>query len=234
MDRKFSALLPIVHNKLQEIGVSPDTLRIYLTSLSVSRKESMPRFGEYMAEIFTETEHSQIFGILSRIGAWSMLNFSLLVDVTEEYGDDELKTQVSEYKAEVEIFKRETKLQDFLPIWAGRSSYGSLPNSEALIAKLQGKWGDCSLADVAEVEGCLADEFLLEHQVFHFSNGEPGCVCLMWLIPKSAATLIKQAILKSRVYLKETKICELMVVGEETIIFKVCISSFESLCDNNA
>ena len=219
-EEKFSALLAFSSERLQDLGVSPDKLKVYLTQLSVSQTENIPQFSEHMAGIMLNVDsHSKIFTFLSRVGAWGFLNFYLLKCVARRYGDDEMKGEVEKYGTEVDTLKSETKLKDYLRACSNRSPYGSLPERKPLIVKLEEEWGDCTLADVAEQEGYLAGEFLLEQYIFHFSNAAKGCVTLTWLIPTTAIPLIRRAITENRVKLKGT-ICEL-IVGDECFIFKV-------------
>ena len=220
LDRKFAKLLGFAHEKLTAL-VSVDTLRVYITHLSVSQKENIPLFSKHMTEIISETSHSKIFALLSRMGAWSMLNFHLLHGIAEEYGDEELKAAVSHYSTDVNLFKQETTLEDFLCVWSSRSAYGSLPERQPLIAKLKVEWKDCTLATVAQEECYLANEFQLEPHIMHFSNGNPGCVVLMWLIPAAAVSLIQEAVKEKGSTLKK-KILQL-IVGDKTFVFKVWI-----------
>ena len=161
LDRKFAKLLGFAHEKLTAL-VSVDTLRACITQLSVSQKENIPLFSKHMAEIISETSHSKIFTLLSRMGAWSMLNFRLLHGIAEEYGDEELKAAVSNYSTDVDVFKRETALEDYLYAMSSQSAYWSPP--EWLIVKLKDEWKDSTLADVAQ-EGYLANEFQLEPHI---------------------------------------------------------------------
>ena len=199
--------------------MTPDKLRVYITQLSVSLKEYIPQFSEHMAEIFSESSYSQMFAFLSRVGAWGFLNFYLLSCIANRYGDDDMKRKVEAYGSEVDTFKTETKVKDYLRIWSGRSAYGSLPERKPLIAKINEEWEHYTLADVAEVEGYLAEEFFLETYVFHLSNGREGSVVLMWLIPASAVPLIKRAVMEKRMK-GAPNICEL-IVDDQRFIFKV-------------
>ena len=221
LDGKFAKLLAFAHEKLKAL-VSADTLRVYITQLSVSQKEQIPLFSKHMADIISETSHSKIFTLLSRMGAWSMLNFRLLHRITEEYGDDELKAELSSYSTDVDVFKQETTLEDYLYVMSSRSAYGSLPERQALIVKVMEEWKGCTLADVAEEECYLANEFQLEPHIMHFSNGKPGSVVLMWLIPAAAVSLIVKAMEKGTTL--NRKILQLIVDGKE-YTFKVCIDN---------
>ena len=217
-EEKFAHLLAFASDRLQALpGVTPDMLRVYVTQLSVGQKESIPQFSDHMAGIISESSFSQMFALLSRIGAWGFLNFYLLKCIADRYGDDEMKREVEAYGSEVDTFKSETKVKDYLRIC--RSAYGSLPERKPLIVKLEEKWEHYTLADVAEEEGYLAEEFHLEPYIFNLSNGGEGSVMLMWLIPASAIPLIKRAVMENGMK-SATNICEL-IVDDQRFIFKV-------------
>ena len=219
-EEKFAGLLAFASDRLQALpGVTPDMLRVYITQLSVSQKENIPQFSEHMVGIISESSYSQMFAFLSRVGAWGFLNFYLLSRIANRYGDDDMKRKVEAYGSEVNVFKSETKVKDYLRIWSGRSAYGSLPERKPLIAKLEEKWEHYTLAEVAEKEGYLAEEFSLEPYVFHLSNVGEGSVILMWLIPASAVPLIKRAVMEKRME-GVPNICEL-IVDDQRFIFKV-------------
>ena len=220
MTRKFALLLLTTYRKLKACNVPVEELRVYLTELSVSRKENVPLFSKQMAEIIVQTSLDQVITFMSRIGGWDFLNYYLLECVAEDFGDSELQGKVKEYGERVEVFKAMTKLAEFLRVWSSRSPQGSLPDRETLIVKLEAQlWKDCTLADVARQERWLASEFQLEQYAFHFSNAEPGCVCLMWLIPVSAVPLILKAIQDEKPNFTAASICEVVIGG--SLVYKV-------------
>ena len=223
MNEKFAALLMITHDFLVANNVSPESLHVYLTQLSVSTKENIRTFSDSMAEIISQSTINQIFALLSRIGAWSFLNFHLLESVANRFGNKPLMGGVEEYSQQIQVFKKETKLIDFLRVWSGRSPYGSLPDRMPLIARLKAKWPEYTLADLARDQEYLASEFKLEQHAFHFSNAEKGCVCIMWLVPTSAVPLISRALLKSKLSLRGNKILKIEV---PEFLFKVSVLQY--------
>ena len=223
-EESFATALAFASKRL-ETKVSPSELSVYTNQLTVDQKENVPQFDEHMAEISSKNSHSQLFTFLSQVGAWSFLNFYILKRVAERYGDEEMKMMVKEHGNKVDAFMRETKLKEYLRVWSGRSSYGSLPDRQPVIVKLDEEWDDYTLEKVAELEGYLAGEFLLKRSIFHFSNGAKKCVMLMWLIPSSAIAIMKKVIAEKRIDFKAANICEL-IVSEDRYIFKVVNTPF--------
>ena len=189
----FAGLLYSAHDALNNAGVTESRVRIFLNQMSVGQKENIPLYEQRMAEIISHVTLEEIFLFCSRIEVWNFLNFQLLQDLADHFEVKELQKRLQEYSAAVDAFKRNTKLVDFLRIWAGRNSLKTLPNSEPVFAKLKAfKWEDYTLEDVARHEQYLASEFRLRQFVMRFSNAGEGCVVLMWLVTKSVAAEMKK------------------------------------------
>ena len=210
MQRKFASLLTLACQKLKTVSIVD--LRVFITQLCADQKENIPLFDEHMSEIINHSTLEELFIFLSRIGAWDFLNFHILACIAQEYDEDKkLVDKVRKYESEVNEFKKQTKLRDFLRVWPGRTHYKSLPGRVPLTTKRNIQWDEYTLANLAEDEEYLASQFRLHQFIFHFSNAEPGSVTLMWLIPASAAALIEKAIMEKEPDLKRMKIQELTV-----------------------
>ena len=191
LENSFAGLLCSAHNDLKEVG--PTNVRIFLTQKAVSIKENIPLFEEKMAEIISRVSLEEIILFCSRIEVWDFLNFQLLQDLADHFRVGRLQSRLREYSTAVGVFKRTTKLMEFLRIWAGRNSLKALPNSEPIFAKLKAiKWEYYTLEDVARHEQYLASEFRLKQLVMRFSNAGKGSVLLMWLVTKSVAAEMKK------------------------------------------
>ena len=191
LENDFAGILCLAHNDLKRVAATD--VRIFLTQKSVSIKENIPQFEEKMAEIISRVSLEEIVLFCSRIEVWDFLNLQLLQDLANHFRVDRLQSRLREYSTAVSIFKRSTKLVDFLRIWAGRNSLKALPDSEPVFAKLKAfKWEDYTLEDVARHEQYLTSEFRLRQLVMRFSNAAEGCVVLMWLVTKPVAAEMKK------------------------------------------
>ena len=197
-EKRFSKLLCEVQRCLQKKCSEDDIqdMKVYLTSLSVSIKEDTSPcvFTSHQAEIIAHSEIPQIFQWLTLNGCWSFLNFFLLESLVDEYGDDSLKTRIAEFREGMEKFKEETKLADFLPAWSGRCPHVPASGFEPIILRVNKDWPNCTLADVAKMEGYLESSFLINRFILKFANSHPGSVVIMWLIPSHAIPYLKKII----------------------------------------
>ena len=172
LEINFAGLLCFAVDALKHAGVSSSKVRIFLNNNSVSQKENFP--FHRMPEIISYVTLEEIFIFCSRIEIWNFLNFQILMDLADQFEVDGLQSRLREHSAAVSIFKRNTKLVDFLHIWAGRNS---LPNSEDVFAMLKVfKWEDYTLEDVARHEKYLASEFQLRQLVVRFIDSGKGSV----------------------------------------------------------
>ena len=76
-----------------------------------------------------------------------------------------------------------------------------------------------TLADLNQLEKYLADLSQLKGYIFRLSNGIERCVVLMWLVPSSAANMMKTAIKDGKPNLALMNIQGLWIDGE--LVFKV-------------
>ena len=219
MEESFADLLVAASDELEFLETRVDRVRLYLTSLKVSTQADEPLFDQYTLSLLNESSMNQIFTILSRTGAVNFLNFRLLQLVVKKFGNQNLKDQVEKYGEEVSKFMKETKFIDFYRIWSGQAAHGSVPNCQLLVVKLDRKWPEVTLSIIADMENYLAGEFQLNAFIFRFSQANPGCVSLVWLIPACAARLIKEAMKTKQPNFKKMNIQELIVNGE--VLFSV-------------
>ena len=199
-ENEFSTLLCDVRRYLQANCSEDDIqdMKVYLTSLSVSISEdtSPSVFTTHQAEIIVYNTLPQIFQWLTLNGCWSFLNFYLLASLVDRYiHDDALKKRVAKFKEDMEIFKQEMKLADFLPAWSGRCPLLPASGFEPIILRVNKDWADCTLAHVAEMEGFLESRFLINRFILRFANGHYGSVVITWLVPPHAIGFLKERIM---------------------------------------
>ena len=192
-EKKFAGLLCTAHCALKHAGITDSDIRIFLNQMSVSQKENIPLYEQRMADIISHFSIEEIILFCSRIEVWDFLNFQLLQDVADHFGVEMLQMPLRDYIIEINNFKENTKLIDFLRVWAGRNTLNTLPDSEPVFAKIKAlKWEEYTLADAARHEKYLTAEFRLRQLVLRFSNAGEGCVVLMWLVTRSVASELKR------------------------------------------
>ena len=195
MEDRFATLVCDVWKYLDNNpDIKVQEIKLYLTHLSASIKEDtqLSVFTDRQAEIITYSTLAQVFNWLKINGFWSFLNYYLLERLVDKYGNAALKASVNAFKTDMEQFKSEMKLVDFLPAWSGRSTHFTESGFQAIILRLNKTWSKCTLADVAKKEGYLESRFLINRFILRFANGQPGSVVIMWLVPSHVIEYIKK------------------------------------------
>ncbi len=192
LETAFATLQRKVYRTLSELNVSNEEYAIFFTSLTEGIREEIPLQSGTVANSYSGKPLATIIQGLTTSKVWYFLSFQVLVEAVEEFGDPTLKDEVKRYQENVAVFREETKFVDFLRVWCSRNRAESLPDCEAVVAKLDSKWSKFTLQDVADTEGYLAGEFRLRSLVFRLTNGGAGSVTIMWLVISSAVELIKQ------------------------------------------
>ena len=133
-------------------------------------------------------------------------------------GNVQLKESVDAFKQDMEEFKRDTKLVDFLPAWSGRSPHISESGFQAIILRMNKDWSGCTLADVARMEGFLESRFLINRFILRFANAQPGSVVIMWLAPIHAVEYLKKKIKEiGKVSVERPEIIEVAFSDKSTL-----------------
>ena len=223
LETSFAGLTVDAHKELK--GVPHEDVAVFISTLSTGLKEKIPLADQRSADIISGTSLMQVFVISSRTKVWDFINFDILEATVNKFGEDNLglKAQVQRYRENVDTFKEKTKLADFLRIWASRNALTSLPDCKPVIAKLDEKMPNYTLAKVTHLEKYLADQSQLKRYILRLSNGIEGCVALMWLVPSSAANMMKTAIKNGKPNLALMNVQGLWIDGE--LVFKVSIAN---------
>ena len=128
-------------------------------------------------QIFSATTIEQIFGYFNLY--WNYLNYGLLKHIIDIYGDIETKQMLQEYIDDVEIFRKETRLDVFWSIYKPERS----PNQCQIAFKHSKLRPDSSLQEVEQFRQEVAREFSLPEFVLSLHEVRPGSVWTFWVIP---------------------------------------------------
>ena len=212
----FATLVELTTDALQRKNVDARRLKSFLTTLHRARKENASDHEQQALNDATQV--SDVIDYFSRIGAWDFLNFLLLITLIGKYECNGIEEDLAMYRAQIEGFKKTTKLRDFLVAWSGRSSVKEEMQSDRevvdLMVKVEGTWPDFTLAQVSKKEGYMADEFRVRQSVLQLRNAKSGCVWLVWVIPLSVAELMTKILLERKPDLIKGGILQLAIKGK--------------------
>ena len=176
--------------QLKEKHVSVEDLCDSVTSLNSLRTDTSITFfvGEEIERLSKSSNVVVVFYHLNTY--WSYLSYHLLEHVICQYSLEDLRKRMEEFKAEVDLFKEETPLGVFAGVEKKIDS-GIPDGFRKLISKHKFS-KELFLKEVEKVRVELKNEYRFEDCALMLNDVLPGCIEIVWLIPKSAAQHVLQ------------------------------------------
>lgn len=176
--------------KLKEDGISVEDLCDKVTSLNCLRTDTSITFfvDERIERLYSCRSVVVVFGILNPY--WSYLSYHLLEHVICQSSSEDLRKQMEEFKAEVDLFKEETPLGMFAGIEKKIDS--EIPDGFRKLISKHKFSKDSFLKEVEKVRVELKNEYRFEECALLLNDVLPGSTKIVWLIPKSAVEHVQQ------------------------------------------
>ena len=212
LEDEFDDVLVLVQRSFESNAVPLNEFRLRVTRLCVSQKQNIPVFNQSMLEVINQSSCDEIFSFLTRMEVWDILNFRVLQKIVKTHipDDAEVHRKIDEYSQRVEKFKEITMLRDFIRVRTSGTT--AIPGYRTVMVKIKRDYNTFTLANLAEEEKFLANEFYLNQFIFRLKDAGRGCVQITWLVPASAIPLLKPEILaKKGEALKQRKMLEIRV-----------------------
>ena len=220
LQKKFDEVLLLAQKSFKSCDVPLSELRLKVISLCVSQKQNIPLFDQSEVEKISTFSYDEIFSFLTSKEVWDFLNFDVLQEIVKRFipDDTEVSRKISEYAPQVEAFKNETNLRDYIRVRG--SGANAIPEYKDLMVKIERDYNTFTLTDLTKEEGFLAHQFLLNQFVFWLKDVDGGCVQITWRVPASAIPLLKpDKLAKKSKALEERGIREVWVDGR--YVYKV-------------
>ena len=120
-------------------------------------------------------------------GHTSYLNYHLVEDMVEKFGDDKLKADMKEFRTNLKKFRRQTTVSDFLVISRGKRAAILEPpreNYAELSVKLDEEGEDTTMEDVERIRKYIAHKLSLPLPTISFYTVEEGSVEVKFLVDR--------------------------------------------------
>ena len=117
----------------------------------------------------------------------SYLNYHLVEDMVEKFGDDKLKDDMQRYRTNLKKFQRQTTVSDFLVISRGKHVENLEPpreNYAELSVELDEEGEDTTLEDVERIRRSIAHKMSLPLHTISFYTVEEGSVVVKFLVDR--------------------------------------------------
>ena len=190
MKECFKWLKNAALEQLKEKHVSVEDLCDTITSLYCLQNDtSMNVFVDERIERFYSCRSVVVvFGILNTY--WSYLSYHLLEHVICQYSLEDLRKQMEEFKAEVNLFKEETPLGVFAK--AEKKVDSKIPDGFKILISNHKFSNNTFLKEVEKVRVELNNEYRFEYCALMLHGVLAGSIKIVWLIPTSATQHVLQ------------------------------------------
>ena len=189
-ERNFCTIANQAYKEVEVKMKGPDFLAC-VTCLSTSaRNEHRSFIMENLINIQTPVTIEKIWINLNLY--WDFMNYGLLEHVISMFGSEDLKHQMQQYVYQLSMFKRVTRLCDFIKCWPCKDDRPPKDCLKKVVVKIQNKWFQCTLEDMESFMKALIRKFFLPEADILLQKVERGCVCVTWLTSPSIAELLQR------------------------------------------
>ena len=186
--KKFAKITVDIYRYLDSKEISLSPFRVYLTTgFGLKLRSENQRLTEI-------SNWEEMMRELSQNQGLDFLNSQLLNDLVDECFEDEnekcnFEKRLKEHSTEVEKYKRETLVVDYLDV---HSTIVKDEGVRLLKAKFTGDMKRMTLAKLSELCVNIASEFSIDPTQLKFITANPGCIIIFWQVPESICSHIKE------------------------------------------
>ena len=172
-------------------------------------------FDMVIMELCKEPSLLKVWYSLSQY--WNFLSYSLLEQVVCDYGDEDLKTDMEDYKKELKQFRCRTRLCDFAEYSIKINENLSEQNLKRFTIKLGQSWDECTLEYLENFSEKISRKFFLPPFSLVLQDIKPGCISVTWAVPAMIAVSLKENIENTDMgeFCKEHGIMAISIDGQE-------------------
>ena len=140
---------------------------------------------------------------------WNFLDYYVLENLINSYGNKDLKTRMQEYAAKIENFKQNTLLDKFFEYKCWRMYNGDIP--EYLNMDIKFNREDLTLAQLDTFRKELTCKYLpfpIDYASWIFYRDfKMGCIQVSWFIPELLSPSLRKNVKVLRTLFKEYGVC---------------------------
>ena len=206
LEKKFSSVQRRLMRDLRTSNIPIEELQDFVVTSSsfVTKERELP---------LLETTRLQVF--MQELKPYSnALNPCLLEDITDEYGDQQTKEDMKEFKVVLTTFRRETKLKHFVGMYNTTHS----PEFKELEVIFEDSWKERTLEDLEHFRHHLSRKSLVLKMV------RIGSLIVVFLVPLNTLMSLE----KFEDYLQSRGVLQVKVDGEMFANLQVSIKPFLS------
>ena len=216
LQKIFRGIVGRAFSTIKEKKITVDLLLINLVNAPIEDREMHKKFFDmiYM-ELSKEPRLLKVWLSLSK--HWNFLSYSLLEQVVCDYGDEDLKTDMEDYKKQLKQFRCATRLCDFAKYSVKINENLSEQNLKCFTIKLGQSWDECTLEDLENLSEKISQRFFLPPFSLVLHDINPGCINVTWAVPVMITVSLKENIENTDMgeFCKEHGIMAISIDGQE-------------------
>ena len=216
LQKIFRGIVGRAFSTIQEKKITVDLFVINLVNTPVEHREMHKEFFDmiYM-ELSKEPSLLKVWFSLSQY--WNFLSYSLLEQVVCDYGDEDLKIDMEDYKKQLKQFRCATRLCDFAKYSVKIDENLSEQNLKHFTIKLGQSWDECTLEYLENLSEKISQRFFLPSFSLVLHDIKPGCINVTWAVPAMIAVSLKENIENTDMgeFCKEQGIVAISIDGQE-------------------
>ena len=216
LQKMFRGIVRRAFSAVRAKKVTVDEFVTDLVNIPVEHREMHKEFFD-MIYMELSKEPSLVKVLFSLSQYWNFLSYSLLEQVVCDYGDEDLKTDMEDYKKQLKQFRCATRLCDFAKYSVKIDENLSEQNLKRFTIKLGQRWDECTLEYLENLSEKISQRFFLPSFSLVLQEIKPGCINVTWAVPAMIAVSLKENIENTDMgeFCKEHGIMTISIDGQE-------------------
>ena len=213
IENKFSDLAGSLLCHLKSSNICVEKLTSWISTLPRSINVYVfPLWESLKEKISSSYTLDSLFAILN-MEIWNILDFKLLEYFIKKAGADGLAERMKKYISELEKFKKETLVIDFIECWEGHNR--DFPEYDELTIKFDKQSLTLTKLDKFRktlVRKCIPSMLNYSGWIY-YKHFKSGCFEVTWMLPVQLAMLVKRNIPTMCKVLESFKVQQVVVAG---------------------
>ena len=213
LEKKFRVLVSSTKKHMITESVDVSELCDAVTNLPTTLKEEHKKFIKEKEDEISKAEGiDKVFRIANKY--WDFLNYSLLQYIIDEYGSDEIQSEMEAFDEEIRSFRRNTLLKPFSKVYKRKPELENEKEMKKLISVHEKiDLATATLEDVEKFRNKLCSELSLYEFSLQLAEIQDGCLMLTWLVSTSLVAHVQKTIKPSSPTMKRHNVSLFIVDG---------------------
>ena len=191
LQRDFNKIVDQTYSIIRCKKFETDEFLANLFSLPIEHRDI---HDEFFKSLYSEIEkYNNMLSIWHRLNTyWDFLNYTLIENLVEKFGDSDLISKMQDYKKDLKEFRHKTHLCDFAKYHTKYTEKVTEGDLKELVVKLKQRWEECTLEDLEKLKENITHKFFLPSFLMTIRTFGNNSIIVTWVIPSMIATSLKR------------------------------------------